>query len=163
MSNFCGPEKENCVANQTLKDTNCLVPCTGLYADIEDNSMKQLIQAFEHNMVTGRLSIKCVLKIDLHLKGFHMMTQELSHGVRFWNSGSKERLQQMFPNSADKKVDRVKSFTESYHKYKRNYVKHLGFNPKEENLSKCNLSSSFSSASSFCAGACTTRGSVHLL
>merc|ERR1712037_701943 len=28
----------------------------------------------------------------------------------------------------------MKSFTESYHKYKREYVKHLGFNPQEENL-----------------------------
>ena len=65
-----------------------------------------------------------------------MLTQELSHGVKYWESGSKERLQQMFPASADEKVDGVKSFTESYHKYKKEYVKHLGFNPKEGNLSK---------------------------
>ena len=37
----CGPEKETCVANQTLKDITCLVPCDGLYADIEDGSLKQ--------------------------------------------------------------------------------------------------------------------------
>ena len=38
---FCGPEKETCVANQTLKDEECLVSCEGLYADIADDSLKQ--------------------------------------------------------------------------------------------------------------------------
>ena len=33
----------------------------------------------------------------------------------------------------------MKSFTESYHKYKREYLKHLSFNPEEENLSTCIL------------------------
>ena len=66
-----------------------------------------------------------------------MLTQELSHGVSYWESGSKERVQQMFPTSAKEEEDEVKSFTESYHKYKREYVKHLNFNPEEENLSKC--------------------------
>ena len=39
----CGPEKEHCVKNQTLKDKNCLVSCEGLYADISDDSLKQNI------------------------------------------------------------------------------------------------------------------------
>ena len=30
----CTPESETCVANQTLKDKNCLVACDGVYADI---------------------------------------------------------------------------------------------------------------------------------
>ena len=42
----CGPEKENCVTNQTMKDENCLVSCDGLYADISDGSLKK-------NMVKG--------------------------------------------------------------------------------------------------------------
>ena len=50
--NFCGPEKESCVANQTLKDKSCLVPCTGLYADIEDNFLKHTMQ---ENMMTGTI------------------------------------------------------------------------------------------------------------
>ena len=45
-------------------------------------------------------------------------------------------LQQMFLTSTEEEAG-MKSFTESYHKYKREYVKHLNFNPKEENLSKC--------------------------
>ena len=40
---FCGPEQEGCVGNQTLKDESCLVPCTGLYADIADDSRVQQI------------------------------------------------------------------------------------------------------------------------
>ena len=56
---------------------------------------------------------------------------------------SKERLhvalQQMFPTSTEEKVDEMKPLTDSYHKYKREYLKHLSFNPKEENLSKCIL------------------------
>ena len=64
-----------------------------------------------------------------------MLTQELSHGVLYWREdGSKERLQQMFLASADEEVEEVKSFTKSYHKYKKEYVKHLSFNP--EDLSK---------------------------
>ena len=68
-----------------------------------------------------------------------MLTQELSHGVSYWKSGSKERLLQMFPTSTEDEENGVKAFTESYHKYKREYVKHLSFNPEEENLSKCLL------------------------
>ena len=68
------------------------------------------------------------------------LTEEIYHGVKSWEKGSKERLQttlqQMFLTSADEEVDDVKSLTESYHKYKREYVKHLGFNPDSENLSK---------------------------
>ena len=44
---ICGPEKKMCLANQTLKDESCLVSCDGLYADIEDDSLKQ-------NVVKGR-------------------------------------------------------------------------------------------------------------
>ena len=44
----------------------------------------------------------------------------------------------MFSTSAsEEEEDGVKSFTESYHKYKREYVKHLSFNPEEESLCKC--------------------------
>ena len=70
------------------------------------------------------------------------MTHELRYGVSwsYSQSESKERLyaalQQIFPTSADERVDVVKSLTEKYQKYKREYVKHLVFNPDEENLSK---------------------------
>ena len=52
---FCGPEKESCAANQTLRDQTCLVPCSGLYADIQDNSLKQTMQAFKQETMTGRI------------------------------------------------------------------------------------------------------------
>ena len=51
--NYCGPEKESCVTNQTLKDKSCLVPCTGLYADIADDTLKQNMQAFDQNVLKG--------------------------------------------------------------------------------------------------------------
>ena len=66
-----------------------------------------------------------------------MLTQELSYGVSFREIGSKERLQQMFPTSAEGEEAGIKSFTDTYYKYKREYVKHLNFNPEEGNLSKC--------------------------
>ena len=65
-----------------------------------------------------------------------MLTQELIDGASFWKDGPKERLQQMFPNSADEEEDGLKSLKESYRKYKKEYVKDLNFNPGEENLSK---------------------------
>ena len=69
------------------------------------------------------------------------MTQEMTHGLPWFEEESKENilvaLQQMFPASADKKEDEVESFTKSYQKYKREYVKHLVFNtdPENRNLS----------------------------
>lgn len=47
-------------------------------------------------------------------------------------------LKQMFPTLAlaEKKVDEVTRLTEVYHKYKRKFVKHLSFNPEENDTSK---------------------------
>ena len=59
---ICGPEKESCVANQTLKNKSCLVPCSGLYADIADDSLKQTTQAFEQNMIKGKILIDIALR-----------------------------------------------------------------------------------------------------
>ena len=50
---MCGPEKESCVANQTLKDGEYLVPCDGLYADIADDSLEQNL---EQNMISLKQS-----------------------------------------------------------------------------------------------------------
>ena len=67
-----------------------------------------------------------------------MLTEEVGLWVR--SEESRDRLhfalQRMFPTSAEKKVDEMKSLTESYYKYKREYLKHLCFNPDNENLSK---------------------------
>ena len=64
------------------------------------------------------------------------MTQELIRWQSNYRAGLDVALQQMFPTSADENGDKVQSLTESYQKYKREYVKHLCFNPEEENLSK---------------------------
>ena len=47
-----------------------------------------------------------------------------------------DALQKIFPSSTFEKEDKVKSLTEAYHKYKSKYVKHLFFNPNNENLCK---------------------------
>ena len=76
-----------------------------------------------------------------HQSGFNALTTELSNAFT-QELYSKERgeriltLQQVFRTPAEENEDGVKSFTEGYHKYKREYVKHLSFNPEEENLSK---------------------------
>ena len=88
------------------------------------------------------LKVECwkVLPFGPLILGLHTLTEELGPYAWRSQSESKERfevaLQQMFPTSAETKEDTVKSLSEKYHQYKREYVKHLGFNPKEENLSK---------------------------
>ena len=58
MFTLCGPEKEGCVGNQTVKEKSCLVPCTGLYADIWDNSLNfKLKQNMQANMMAGRILV----------------------------------------------------------------------------------------------------------
>ena len=45
-----------------------------------------------------------------------------------------DALKQIFPSTTFEREDQVKSLTEAYHKYKSKYVKHLFFNPDNENL-----------------------------
>ena len=48
-------------------------------------------------------------------------------------------LQELFPSSSadeNEKEDTIVLLTEAYHNYKRKYVKHLTFDPKEKKLSK---------------------------
>ena len=71
------------------------------------------------------------------LKSWHI-NMNIS-GLQEWGQGSKRIeavFQQMFPNSSssDDKKDRMLMFSEAYHKYKRNYLRHLSFNPEEQNL-----------------------------
>ena len=49
---MCGSKKENCVANQTLEDKKCLVPCEGLYADVAEDSLKQNVISLEQNVIS---------------------------------------------------------------------------------------------------------------
>ena len=53
------PEKQSCVANQTLTDEECLVPCYGLYADITDDSLNQNVISLEQNTMKG-LDSNCI-------------------------------------------------------------------------------------------------------
>ena len=57
-----------------------------------------------------------------------------------WKQGNarlQATFQNMFPNTwSDEKVDDIMALTEAYHKYKKEYVKHLSFDREEGNLSK---------------------------
>ena len=65
---------------------------------------------------------------------------ELETVVEDWKQGNariQATFQNMFPNTwSDEKVDDVMALTEAYHKYKKEYVKHLSFDREEGNLSK---------------------------
>ena len=63
-----------------------------------------------------------------------MLTQKLNQVL---DGQLHDVLQRMVSTSVNEKVDKVASLTESYHNYKKEYVKHLGFDPNNENLSKC--------------------------
>ena len=63
-----------------------------------------------------------------------MLTQKLNQVLE---GQFHDVLQRMVSTSVNEKVDKVASLKESYHKYKKEYVKHLGFDPNNENLSKC--------------------------
>ena len=97
------------------------------------------------------------------------MAKELSKGVRFWkqivHKESIDALQEMFSaSSADEKEDEVMSLTEGYHKFKREYVKHLAFNPDNKQLSKVHVYDFMVFVCfSDLAGARAPPGGVHLL
>ena len=104
-----------------------------------------------------------------HWLGLHTMAKELSKGVRFWkqieHKESIDALQEMFStSSADEKEDEIMSLTEGYHKFKREYVKHLAFNPDNKQLSKVHVYDFMVFVCfSDLAGARAPPGGVHLL
>ena len=105
---------------QPLKDKSCLVPCTGIYADVTEERFLQQLRRQKYSNST------------------HVKNHE----------------------------NELHSLTEEYWRYKRSYVKQLGFDPKEENLSRFICSQQTLSKLYICsplAGGCTVRGGVHLL
>ena len=71
VNTYCGPEASDCIANQTLDDASCLVPCDGLYADVADDTfyqlklqtMEDLVKSLEENMIKG-IGKKSIPKIE---------------------------------------------------------------------------------------------------
>ena len=41
IDQICGPDKDSCIAEQPLHDRGCLVPCSGIYADITEELFLQ--------------------------------------------------------------------------------------------------------------------------
>ena len=100
-----------------------MVPCDGLYADIADDSDKQ-------NMKKGKKSFIVTLYLILLLMtGLQLLKRYMGEWLQEELSVA---LEQIFPNSS---ADML-TLTKAYQKYKREYVKHLAFDPEAENLSK---------------------------
>ena len=50
---FCGPEHRNCVTSPFVYNKSCLVPCDGLYADID--SLKKDLDSLRQDLVKGTI------------------------------------------------------------------------------------------------------------
>ena len=65
---YCGPGEADCVSNQTLKDESCLVPCSGLHADIADDSRirksRHRTETLEKNVLEGIAKLTFIPKSD---------------------------------------------------------------------------------------------------
>ena len=101
---------------QTLKDSNCLVPCSGLFADVSDNSLEQKMMTGAHIFQNHPNHVN---------SGFRTLTEGLSENVK---REQLYHLQQMVSNSAERKTGH-ESAREWYKSYKESYVKHLQFVP----------------------------------
>ena len=83
----------------------------------------------------------CPYPLVIHLPDLTRVLQDLGKGVwwdrrtGFSREGFEVALGQVFHQ--DLRAEEVRSVTEKYHTYKRNYVKHISFNPGKENFSKC--------------------------
>ena len=65
--------------------------------------------------------------------GFHALNQELNKNIGTWEEST---LQQILPSFTKRKEDELKIVTDSYLEYKLRYVRHLGFDPYNENASE---------------------------
>ena len=102
-----------------------MVPCSGLYADISDDSIEQkMMEGVDFEAFQNHLNI-----ID---PGFRALSDGL-YGIR---REQLDHLQQMVSTSNDREEAGHLSFREWYRSYKESYVKRLRFDPEETNLSK---------------------------
>ena len=125
-----------------------MVSCTGLYADIYDDSLKETSEANDHSIeqkvIKGSVDCWCnfTKQFTSSQSGFHTLNKKLydKMGSSYWRLAEKESfydaIQEIFPSAMLEREDQAKSLTEAYHKYKSNYVRHLFFDPDNENLCK---------------------------
>ena len=101
------------------------------------------MQTFEQRVAKGEMFKSILLVPFIIISGINLLNHNLRYGGVRWYSNTKENqkdlyvaIQEMFPIIADQKDTEVEALTMKYHQYKRNYVKHISFNPTNENLSK---------------------------
>ena len=125
-----------------------MVPCTGLYADIADDSWKEIMLALDHSLeekvVKGSVAlITKYVSPTSSSSGFQRLNKQMYDKTgypRYWQYEDKkvfeDGLQKIFSSPTIERDEHVKALTEAYHKYKSKYVKHLFFNPDNKNLCK---------------------------
>ena len=94
------------------------------------------------------------------------MNEELIlHGKFFGNGEGLVHLQQMLSTLTNRMDDELSSALKEYKSYKESFVRHLRFDPAQQNLSEIFLTKATIMNSYFSCHdrACTTGGSVHLL
>ena len=101
-----------------------MVPCSGLYADVSDDSIEQ-------KMMEG-VDFKA---FQNHPKIINSGFRALSDGLYGIRREQLDHLQQMVSNSNNREEAGHLSFREWYRSYKESYVKRLRFDPEETNLS----------------------------
>ena len=78
-------------------------------------------------------------KLQIERDSYHKCKLKCILGLKQWNQGYKRSnavfQQKLFPNMRDDEIN-VDTLTKMYHKYKTEYVKHLSFDPKEDQLSE---------------------------
>ena len=71
--------------------------------------------------------------------GLRKLAQRLAAHFTVTEKELENGVTQLFPNSRDKKEGDMRLLMEKYMVYKRNYMKHLHFDSKLENLSKFSI------------------------
>ena len=112
-----------------------MVPCSGLFADTGDGSLKQTVMEGNHPKVLSFPTnnfYKPTSNTWVY-PGFQSLTAELGQhgGVR----GRKERLYHLkkaVANSIEMEQEGLSSMQEKYDMYKKGYLKFLRFDPDEK-------------------------------
>ena len=134
-----------------------MVPCEGLYADIADDflsqnmmKMSQELFTLSQELIQSNKRLQAVQTAFQQRVGgktlfspIHCNEKECLLGLQEWTPGNKRRngfvQRQLSPYAMEDKIIDVKTLTNAYHNYKKEYVKSLSFSPEEKDLSESNF------------------------
>ena len=116
--NFCLPNATDCYTAASKGPFDCVVSCSGLYADVVFN---------EDRILNLRTELGRSQSPSIHYN---------SPTIPVTDDRSETQIRY---NGADNQENRQKllELLEKYEDYKRNYARQIIFNPEREDLSKC--------------------------